>query len=65
MYPITGGPLFVAGFIQVNSIDVGDMSTAASDVGVLGTMSSRGSEFDSGFALSSIEKVLKPSSFIA
>jgi hypothetical protein len=42
LYPITGGPLFVAGFIQVRSIDVGDLSWAVSDVGALGTMFSNG-----------------------
>jgi len=42
LYPITGGPLFVAGFIQDRSIDVGDLSWAVSDVGALGTMFSNG-----------------------
>jgi len=57
--------VFVAGFIQVRSIDVGDLSTAVSDVGALDTMSSRGAEVDRGVAMSSIEKSLVPSSFIA
>ena len=42
--------MFVAGFIQVSSIDVGDLSWAVSDVGALGTMFSNGWEFDFGVA---------------
>jgi len=41
------------------------MSTAVSEVGTFGTISSKGSEFDCGVAIPSIEKSLVPSSFIA
>jgi len=41
------------------------MSTAVSEVGALGTISSKGSEFDCGVAMFSIEKSLIPSALIA
>jgi len=65
LYPITGGPLFGAGSIQVRSIDVGDLSTAVSEVGVLGSIFSNGVEVDVGEAISGIDFSLSPSALIA
>ncbi len=66
MYPTTGGPLLVAGFIQFSSTDVGDMSSAVSDVGAFGSMFSRGVEVDFGVATPCGEgSSLSPSAFIA
>ena len=58
LYPVIGGPLFVAGFVHLSSILIGAISTALSSVGGFGTMFSGGVDEDDGVATASADDSL-------